>query len=375
MRSLRARIFLPLVLLLFSAALTSAFGKERKMGADSSAASLEIVFCVDLSGSMNGVLSDFRNQYWFIVNMVQAAMPDRELRIGLVGFSRPSFGRENSYVKVLAPISSNLDLAAGALYRLKPSIEKGDQIVSAALRTSIMEMQWSAAANSTKMIFLIGNGMAHSGLHDYVKYAENAKAKNISVHTLYARQKSNYIKEIPGWRRIAGLSGGECMEFSLQLHDSVSIWPSVADTALYPLNLRYNRLMSNTRPDSLEFSRVLFSADSGSFHTSAEAWQDRVYYKSVRQLHSVSKACDESSAVQHEGIQQQLPLKATRECELVRQCRILQSLMREKLDDTAFRNLQKEFAASSSASGDGVLRRCIVQLVYKSAGSAAAVSK
>ena len=104
---------------------------------------LDIVFCVDLSGSTNGLINDLRDNLWLIINQANHMEPKPDLRIGVIGFSRPSFGKENSYVKILAPLTPNFDLVEMELYKLRPSIEKGDQIVSEAIRTAVNGMSWS----------------------------------------------------------------------------------------------------------------------------------------------------------------------------------------------------------------------------------------
>lgn len=70
---------------------------------------LDIVFCLDLSGSTNGLVDDVREELWTIINQVHAFDPAPELRIGIIGFSRPSFGKENAYVKVLSDLTTDFD--------------------------------------------------------------------------------------------------------------------------------------------------------------------------------------------------------------------------------------------------------------------------
>src|SRR6185369_367377 len=76
-------------------------GEERK--------SIDIVFCMDLSGSTNGLLDDTRDLEWELINQVNTYRPQPVLRIGIVAFSRPTFGKETGYVKILCPLTTDYE--------------------------------------------------------------------------------------------------------------------------------------------------------------------------------------------------------------------------------------------------------------------------
>src|SRR4051812_1456111 len=47
---------------------------------------VDIVFCIDRSGSMSGVIETAKKKVWSIVNEVAKAKPSPVLRIGLIGY-------------------------------------------------------------------------------------------------------------------------------------------------------------------------------------------------------------------------------------------------------------------------------------------------
>ncbi|MDQ3050081.1 MAG: VWA domain-containing protein [Bacteroidota bacterium] len=177
---------------------------------------IDVVFCLDLSGSTNGLLDDVREKLWDIVNQVNSYRPAPEFRIGVIGFSRPSFGAKNSYVKVLQQLTTDFDKLNFELYKLKPSVEKGDQIVSEAIKTAIRQMNWSGDPDALKVIYLVGNGMVNAGGDNYREACEQATRKSIIVNTVYCRTRNNVDKELPGWREIARLTGGE--QYDIRIH-------------------------------------------------------------------------------------------------------------------------------------------------------------
>ena len=145
---------------------------------------IDIVYTLDLSGSTNGLIDDVRDNLWGMNNELNRLYPSSQIRFAVVGYSRPSFGSKNQYVKVLSPFTSDIDNIATELYKLKPNIEKGDQYVGAAIRASLDMLSWSNEKNAVKQIFLTGNGSVFLGAFDVVESCDLAKEKGISVNAL-----------------------------------------------------------------------------------------------------------------------------------------------------------------------------------------------
>lgn len=200
-------IFLSLFLILYSGS-TILPSKGRMV--------IDVVFCLDLSGSTNGLLDDVREKLWDIVNQVNTYRPAPEFRIGIIGFSRPSFGAKTSYVKVLQPLTNDFDVLNFELYKLKPSVEKGDQIVGEAIKACVRNISWSGENDALKVVYLVGNGMVNAGGNNYREACELATKKNIVINTVYCRTRNNVDRELPGWREIARLTGGE--QYDIRIH-------------------------------------------------------------------------------------------------------------------------------------------------------------
>ena len=111
---------------------------------------LDIIFTLDLSGSTNGLIDDVRDRIWDLNNHLNSMRPAPEVRIGVVGYARPSFGFYNQLVKVICPLTNDMDYLSDELYKLKPNIENGDQFVGAAVRASTELINWSASPNAIK---------------------------------------------------------------------------------------------------------------------------------------------------------------------------------------------------------------------------------
>lgn len=330
---------------------------------------LEIVFCIDLSGSTNGLVNDVRDQLWLMVNMLQRLDPAPDLRIGVIGFSRPSFGKENSYVKVLTPLTRNFDFIAAELYKLKPSIEKGDQIVSAALRTAVMEMDWSVSPQAEKMIFLVGNGMVTANGYEYVRFCEEARSRNIPIHALYVTKAKNYIQEIPGYRRIAGITNGVQTEVTVNKKDTLRIWPSPTSYQL-SVNQRMNSTYVWYGSDSSTCRKVFSAADSGALHTSDQVLMHRLYYKSGSHFRDAYYGCDRittTALTPAEGEDEQSGMANQKLREIFTMREEKRAKLAESFDDAGLNELQKLLLAGNLTE-ESVFYRCVLSIVYRSWG-------
>src|SRR5437868_14968972 len=94
---------------------------------------VEIVFCMVLSASTNGILDRFRDHLWDYVHLFSNCSPEVNFKIGLVAFARPSYLKENSYVKVLQDLTDDYESFSYRLLQMKPNVENGEQLVGAAL--------------------------------------------------------------------------------------------------------------------------------------------------------------------------------------------------------------------------------------------------
>ncbi len=252
---------------------------------------MDVVFCLDLSGSTNGLINDVRDNLWAIVNQANSMSPKPDLRIAVVGFSRPSFGKNTAYVKVLCDFTSNFDHLAADLYRLKPSIEKGDQFVDRALAACIADLSWSKNSTAYKAIFMSGNGMVTTAGYDYVKTCELAKSRGIIVNTLYVMKSANFFKELPAYKRIAEITGGEETEIVVNKVDDEPVLDGN-----YEVIVAQHKLLNKTYQwvgrDSVFCRKEQFTSDSGAFYAGKNAFLNRIFYKVSDEYTSVIQPCE-----------------------------------------------------------------------------------
>ncbi len=128
--------------------------------------------------------------------------PDLQAVLFLIGVQELGQGSKTNYVRVVSDFTQEYDKIQYELILLKTSIEKGNQYVGDAIYTTLKNLSWSQGNKSTKVIYLIGNGMINtSKFINNKKLAEEATAANITINAFYTYYGSKKIpKEILGWR-------------------------------------------------------------------------------------------------------------------------------------------------------------------------------
>ncbi len=247
-----------------------ASGQQDKLDVD-------VVFTLDLSGSTNGLVDDVRDQLWDVINQISTYRPEVNLRIGVVAFSRPSFGRENGYVKVLSPLTNAYELPALELARLRPSIEKGDQLVGTALKVSVTEMNWTESPGAIRVIFLAGNGNVDLEGFKYRDAYREAARQQIVINTIYCFS-ANYRKEIFRWREIATETGGTQYDMRVH-HRNPLILTCRKEDKLNELARRLDKTyvwFGKYGKDARNMVRLL---DQTAYAANAQSYQSRLFYK------------------------------------------------------------------------------------------------
>ena len=262
---------------------------------------VDVVFCIDMSGSTNGLIPDFKNKIWDVINGVYKMRPYPRLRVGVIGFSRPSFGKSNAYVKVLCDLTDDYDRISFELSSLKPSIEKGDQYVGAALQTA-SRLNWSSNPKALRIIYLMGNGTVHAGGNDYRKTCEDLLRKNIFVNTIYCVQQKVVSKEIPGWKFIADNTGGEHFIYKISMLSPLNRISGDA-RVLVNLNDRLNNTYIYYGINGKSTLNNLLAVDRSTLEMGEIFFYSRVQYKVSEHYQSGQAQWDLINYVKSAGMQ------------------------------------------------------------------------
>lgn len=164
---------------------------------------VDIVFAVDTTGSMGGLLDGAKRTVWSIANQVRAIDPNADLRVGLVAYR--DLG--DDYVTRDFALTDDLDAMYSELTSFQPA-GGGDvpENVDAALYDAVHKMKWRSGAK--KMIFLVGDAppATRGEVPAFNDTAKLAADKQIKINTIRCGQDGETAQ---AWQRIAMLGHGE----------------------------------------------------------------------------------------------------------------------------------------------------------------------
>lgn len=167
---------------------------------------VEIVFCADLSGSTNGMITSLQKTIWSVANEMDAKSSVSDVRYGFVGFGRKSFGKDNQFSKVLHDLSGDVNTIGYSLLKSQIQIQGCDAYPQKAINDCIENISWSKDDAVQKIVILIGNGTIPK--KQMAKQVKKAKKKSIQITPIYykSRQKSGEEKQ---WEAFAKTCNNE----------------------------------------------------------------------------------------------------------------------------------------------------------------------
>lgn len=167
---------------------------------DKSRDTLELVFVLDTTGSMGGLIEGAKQRIWGIINEVMQKPSKPRVRVGLVAYR--DIGDE--YVTKLLPITEDLDKAYTTLMDYQAS-GGGDtpENVRKALAEGVRNAGWSKAGRGlAQIVFLVGDAPPQNYAQepDVLVTTAEAVRKNMIVNTIQCGSIGG-TKEI--WQTIA----------------------------------------------------------------------------------------------------------------------------------------------------------------------------
>lgn len=161
---------------------------------------IDLVICLDVSGSMNGLIDSAKIQLWNVVNELARIKPTPMLRVGLYAYGSSHFDAKKGWVHKEVDLTEDLDEVYKALNALKTG--GGDEYVARAAKTALDDQPWSKDKDALKVIFVCGNEPANQDKQVNLEdVAAQAKKAGIVVNTIYC--KWNHDNEIEGWAAFA----------------------------------------------------------------------------------------------------------------------------------------------------------------------------
>lgn len=168
---------------------------------------VELVFVLDTTGSMGGLLEGAKTRIWGIVNEIMQKRSGMRVKVGLVAYR----DRGDAYLTKVTPLTSNLDEVYAQLMGLRAE-GGGDtpEDVRSAMQDGLKKVNWSQPSKQiSQIMFLVGDAPPHDDYREIPAATETAKqalSRGIVVNTI---QCGNIHDTTLPWRNIAQYGGGE----------------------------------------------------------------------------------------------------------------------------------------------------------------------
>jgi Mg-chelatase subunit ChlD len=211
-----------------------------------SAKRVEVVFVLDTTGSMGGLIHAAKEKIWSIASTLAQAQQAPEISMGLVAYR----DRGDAYVTKFVDLDKDLDsMYAKLMDFAADGGGDGPESVNEALKVAIERMSWSQDPNTYRVVFLVGDAPPHMDYQGDVKYPQivaAAAAKGIVVNTI---QCGSLPDTVAPWRQIAALGHGRYFTVE-QAGSAVAIeTPFDAKIAALAANLDETRLYYGSAED------------------------------------------------------------------------------------------------------------------------------
>jgi Mg-chelatase subunit ChlD len=206
---------------------------------------VEVVFVLDTTGSMSGLIHAAKEKIWSIASTLAQAQQAPEISMGLVAYR----DRGDAYVTQTIDLNRDLDSMYAQLMDFAAGGGgDGPEAVNEALDAAINGMSWSQDPSTYKVVFLVGDAPPHMDYQDDAKYPQvvaAAAAKGIVVNTIQCGSMSDTVAP---WQHIARLGRGRYFTVE-QAGSAVAIeTPFDAQIATLAAQLDATRLYYGTAP-------------------------------------------------------------------------------------------------------------------------------
>jgi Mg-chelatase subunit ChlD len=200
---------------------------------------VEVVFVLDTTGSMGGLINAAKQKIWAICNQIVSGKPTPAVKVGLLAYR----DRGDQYVTKLHDLTENLDDVHANLMSFQAG-GGGDtpESVNQAIHEAVTKFSWNKDKGTLRLIFLVGDAPPHMEYANDVKYPETcllAVKNEIIINTVQCGNMQDTSKY---WRDICRLAEGRYVQIDAQ-GGSVAVIATPFDKDLAILN---EKLFNNT---------------------------------------------------------------------------------------------------------------------------------
>ncbi|GJM19579.1 MAG: hypothetical protein DHS20C14_17920 [Phycisphaeraceae bacterium] len=236
---------------------------------------VEVVFVLDTTGSMAGLIEGAKQTIWSIATEIARAEPTPTVRMGLVAYR----DRSDDYVVRSYELTEDLD----AMYTSLMTFAAGGggdtpESVNEALNRAVTGFEWSDDPDALKLVYLVGDAPPHMDYQDDVPYMDSctlALERGLIINTI---QCGSITDTEPVWREIARRAEGGFIRVEQSGGAVVIETPFDAELASLGADLGATSVGYGDASEILAQARKREAAESLDEKTAAAPAADRAMY-------------------------------------------------------------------------------------------------
>ncbi len=211
-------------------------GAEAKAPEAKAKKHIDLVICLDTSGSMRGLIESAKQKLWAVVNELATAKPRPALRVALYHYGNSGLSRQSGWVQQLAKLTDDLDAIYGKLFPLRTN--GGTEYVSRVVRAATNELDWNMDKGTLRVIFVAGNEAAtQDKTYPLQETCKAAASKGIIINTIFCGSESSGRRT--GWEDAAKWADGRYA--AIDQNRGTVVVKTPYDTKLAELSGKLNR--------------------------------------------------------------------------------------------------------------------------------------
>jgi von Willebrand factor type A domain len=203
------------------------------------AKSVDVVVCLDVSSSMDGLLDSARRKLWAVVNDLAKVEPTPNLRVALYSYGNNAYSAARGWVRKETDLTTDLDEVYKQLNALRIASPNSDEFVARVTRDALAELKWTEEKDALRLIFVCGNEPVDQDKEVTLEsVAKTAKKKGVLINTIYCGP-ANHAETI-GWCNFATDCGGKYSNIDQNKATAEAAIPTPFDKEIAALGLKIN---------------------------------------------------------------------------------------------------------------------------------------
>lgn len=238
---------------------------------------IQVALLLDTSNSMDGLIEQAKSRLWNIVNTLttlkyNGKTPDIE--IGLYEYGNDGLSVQSNYIRLVAPLTTDLDLISEKLFSLKTN--GGSEYCGAVIADATKQLTWSKSNNNMKLVYIAGNEAFNQGGVNYKEAISDALKNDIYINTIFCGDQMEGINTF--WKD--GADTGKGKYFNIDSNQAVRYIVTPYDTKISECNIRINETYISYGSKGYEKKMNQEAQDRNAQGVSASNYAERAVSKS-----------------------------------------------------------------------------------------------